>query len=197
MAQLRLQMMITIDGMVSGPQGELDWMADDPQLERDHLAKLKSAELLVLGAGVIPEMSSFWLKAESDEGATDVLRQIGHAMNETPKVVYSHHQRPIEWRNARLQVVQDDDALVDDVKRLKREHTGTIISYGGVRLARSLLQQNLVDELELDICPVVLGAGQPLFTEASQRRQLRLRESSTYQSGATMLHYDLTSPGVP
>jgi dihydrofolate reductase len=139
-------------------------------------------------------MSSFWIKAENDKSTTDVMRQIGRAMNDTPKVVYSHRQVPIQWRNAQLHVLQNDDALVDDVKRLKREHTGTIIAYGGVRMARSLLEQHLVDELELDICPVVLGAGQPLFTHAHQRSQLRLRESSTYESGTTMLLYDLLAP---
>ena len=196
MGQLRLQLMMTIDGMVSGPRGELDWMADDAQLEREHLAKLKEAELLVLGAGVIPEMSDFWLKAENDESASDVMRQIGRAMNDKRKVVYSHHQTPIEWRNARLHVVESDDALVEDVQRLKRENTGMIMAYGGVRMARSLLQQHLVDELELDICPVVLGAGQPLFTDPEHRSQLQLRESSSYESGATMVLYDLTAPAA-
>jgi dihydrofolate reductase len=196
MGQLRLQMMMTVDGMVSGPRGELDWMADDPQLERDHLAKLKKAELLLLGAGVIQEMSSFWLKTESDESATDVMREIGRAMNDKPKVVYGHHEMPIEWRNAELHVVRNDDALVEDVQRLKRESTGVIMAYGGVRMARSLLQQNLVDELELDICPIVLGAGQPLFTDTNQCSKFRLRESSTYESGTTMVHYDLTSPAT-
>jgi dihydrofolate reductase len=194
MAQLRLQMMMTIDGMVSGPRGELDWMANDEQLERDHLAKLKEAELLVLGAGVIPEMSTFWLKTESDQSTTDVMREIGRLMNDKPKVVYSHHEMPIEWRNAQLHVVPNDDALVEDVKRLKRESAGIIMTYGGVRMARTLLQQKLVDELELDICPIVLGTGQPLFTDQQQRSQLRLRESSTYKSGTTMVHYNLTSP---
>ena len=191
MGQLRLQMMMTIDGMVSGPRGELDWMANDTQLERDHLAKLKAAELLVLGTGVIPEMSSFWLKAENDDGATPVIREIGRQMNDKPKVVYSHHEVPIEWRNARVHVVPNDDALVQDVKRLKRESKGMIMAYGGVRLARSLLHRRLVNELELDICPIVLGAGQPLFTETNQRSEMRLRKSSTYESGTAMLHYDL------
>jgi dihydrofolate reductase len=193
MGQLRLQMMMTVDGMVSGPDGELDWMPDDAQIERDHLEKLKAAQLLVLGAGVIPEMSSFWLKVESDENATDVMRQIGRAMNEKPKVVYSHHQVPIEWRNARLHRVQDTAALVEDVNRLKRETPGLIMAYGGVRMARTLLVQHLVDELELDICPLVLGEGRPLFTDPRQRSRMRLRESSTYaSSGTAMLHYDLT-----
>src|SRR5688500_18846459 len=128
MGHLRLQMMMTVDGMVCGPQGELDWMPNDAQIERDHLAKLKEAELLVLGAGVVPEMSTYWLKMENDESATDVMRQIGRAMNDKPKVVYSHHDRPIEWRNAQRHVVPNDDALVEDVNRLKRESTGLIMA---------------------------------------------------------------------
>jgi dihydrofolate reductase len=187
-------MMMTVDGMVCGPNGELDWMPNDEQIERDHLAKLKEAELVLLGSGVVPEMSAFWLEAENDESISDVMREIGRTLNDKFKVVYSHHEMPIRWRNAQLHLVPDDEALVTDVNRLKRDSSGLLMAYGGVRMARSLLGQHLIDELELDICPVVLGEGQPLFADPKQRSQMRLRESSTYASGTTMVHYDLTPP---
>jgi len=196
MGHLTLQMMMTLDGMVSGPQGELDWMALDEPIERDHLARLKQAELLILGAGVVPGMSSFWSAAEKGEKPGEVTREIGRAMNAVRKVVYSHHDQKIDWRNTELRVVKDDSALVEDVKRLKHEAKGSIVTYGGVRMARSLLKQGLIDEIHLDICPIVLADGQRLFTDTSHRRPLRLREHATYPSGTTMLHYDVAQPAL-
>jgi len=87
--------------------------------------------------------------------------------------------------------VKDDKALVEDVERLKRETEGTIICYGGVRFARTLVQQDLLDDIHLDVCPVILGVGQPLFTDLTHRTHLRLRETVPYDSGATMMHYEV------
>ena len=190
MGRIVLQMMMTLDGMVSGRRGELDWMANDEAIERNHLARLKQAELLILGTGVIPEMSSFWTRAEQDEKEREMMREIGRAMNAARKIVYSHHDRKLDWRHVELHVAKDDQALVEDVKRLKHDAEGTIVSYGGVRMARSLLQHGLIDELHLDICPIVLADGQALFTNSVQRT-LRLCDHAAYASGATMVHYEV------
>jgi dihydrofolate reductase len=184
-------MMITVDGMVSGPRGELDWIVSDESLVKDHLARLEQADLVLSGAGVYPEMSSYWIAAEHDANADSVTRHVGRAMNAVPKIVYSHEDKLVEWRNTRVHVVKDDDALVEDVRRLKRDTDGTIMIFGGVRLARTFVQRGLVDEIHFDVCPVILGVGQPLFTDLTHRTSLRLRESATYDSGTTMMHFEV------
>lgn len=131
------------------------------------------------------------MKTKHDEKTDAVVRDIGRAINRIRTVVYSHHELPLSWHNSEVHVVADDNALVADVQRLKRETKGTIMLYGGVRLARSFVQRNLPDEIHLVICPVILGAGQPLFTDLVSRRQLRLREAKTYDSGATAMQYEM------
>lgn len=190
MGRIILQMMISVDGMISGPQGELDWIANDEPLNQDHLARLERADAVILGAGGY-SMSSFWTAAEHDEKAEAIMRDLGRAMNKIPKIVYSHKDMPVDWRNTKVHVVKDDKTLVEDVERLKRETEGTIICYGGVRFARTLAQQDLLDEIHLDTCPVILGVGQSLFTDLTHRTNLRLRESVTYNSGAMMVHYEV------
>lgn len=192
MGHIVLQMMISVDGMVSGPQGELDWIANDESLNRANLEILRKADVAVLGAGSYPEMSSYWTAAESDESADAILRDIGRAMNEIRKVVYSHHDMPASWRNTEIHIVGDDSALVKDVQRLKQDTGGIIMVYGGVRLARTFVQHDLPDEIHLSICPIVLGVGQPLFTELTNRTNLRLRKTVPYDSGATEMHYEVT-----
>lgn len=191
MGRVVLQMMASLDGMISGPGGELDWQPDDEKLEQAHLASLEQASLVIVGAGVVPDMPDFWKAAEHDKSAPVHLRDIGRAINAVPKIVYSHQEMSVDWPHTTVHVVNDDAAFVEDVNRLKQRTDGTIIVYGGVRLARSFVQQNLLDEIHLDICPVILGEGQPLFTDLAHRINLRLLHSISYSSGATSVHYEV------
>lgn len=190
MGRLLLQMMMTVDGKVSGPNGELDWIASDDTLEGYVLGHLRQAERVVLGAGDGPEMGPYWASAENDPKLRPIIRDLGRGMNEARKIIYSHRERRVDWRNTEVRVIADDAAFVADLQRVKREVSGLVISYGGVRFARSLLQHGLVDELLLHVCPLVLGAGKLLFTDETSRRSYRLRESARYASGAVTLHYD-------
>jgi dihydrofolate reductase len=189
MGRLVLQMMISVDGMVSGPKGELDWIAQDEALNQDHLARLEQADAVVIGTGSYPGMADYWEAAADDEKAKPLMRAIGRAMTQTPRIVYSHRHVPVKPGDS-LRFIENDKAFAADVERLKRETDGTLVSYGGVRLARSLVQLGLLDEIHLDICPVILGDGKALFTDLADRTKLRLLDSVTYESGAEMVHYE-------
>src|SRR3989440_11625069 len=119
MRRIILQMMISVDGMISGPQGELDWIANDEPLNQDHLARLEQAGAVILGAGGY-SMSSFWTAAEHDEKAEAIMRDLGRAMKKITKIVYNHQDMPVDWRKTTIHVVKNDKALVEDVERLKR-----------------------------------------------------------------------------
>jgi dihydrofolate reductase len=185
-----LQMMISVDGMVGGPNGELDWIANDPGISQDHLERLEQASVVVLGRNSYPGMRQAWAGMATDKNAEADMRAIGKAMNETPMVIYGHEDKPVIGDDE-VRVMNNDQELVEDLQRLKRATSGTLVSYGGIGFARSLLRLDLVDELHLDICPVILGKGQTLFTELTQGTQLRLIQSVTHDSGATEMHYEV------
>src|SRR2546429_9557000 len=105
MKRIILQMMISVDGMISGPQGELDWIANDEPLNQDHLARLEQADAVILGAGGY-SMSSFWTAAEHDEKAEAILRDLGRAMNKITKIVYSHPNMPVYWGTTQEHVIK-------------------------------------------------------------------------------------------
>jgi dihydrofolate reductase len=169
----------------------IDWIADDEQLERAHKATLLQADVALLGKGSYPGMSSFWTAAEQDEKASVYVRDVARAINEIPKIVYSHQDMQVSSRNTSVHVVEDDNALVEDVQRLKRETEGTLLLYGDVRLAQTFVQRDLLDEIHLDICPVILGAGKPLFTDLTHRTNLRLLQATSYASGVTTMSYEV------
>jgi dihydrofolate reductase len=190
MGRLILQMMISVDGMVSGPKGELDWIANDPGISQDHLERLEQASAVVLGGASYPGMRDAWAAIADDETAESVMRAIGQAMNKTPMVIYSHEDKPANGDD-QIHVIKDDQELVEDVRRLKEETDGTLVSYGGVRFARSLVRLDLVDEIHLDVCPIILGKGEPLFTELTHGTKLHLLKAVTHGSGATEMHYEV------
>jgi riboflavin biosynthesis pyrimidine reductase len=191
MGRVILQMMISVDGMLAGPKGELDWIAADESLNQAHQAVLEQSDIAILGAGAAPDMSKYWIAAEHDEKEKANIRSIARAFNEIPKIIYSHKPMPIDWHNAKVHVVDGDRVLAEDVQRLKRETKRSIIVYGGVRMAQTFVRLDLPDELHLNVCPVILGGGKPLFTDLKHRTKLRLRETKTYESGAAMMRYEV------
>jgi len=84
MGRILLQMMISVDGMISGPQGELDWIANDEPLNQDHLARLEQADAVILGVGGY-SMSDYWMAAEHDEKAEAIIRDLGRVINKIPR----------------------------------------------------------------------------------------------------------------
>ena len=82
-------------------------------------------------------------------------------MNEIPKVVLSNSLPSADWGETTIAAGD----LTEAIGRLKQERSdGYLLAHGGVRFARSLVQTGLIDEYRLVTHPVVLGAGERLFT---------------------------------
>jgi dihydrofolate reductase len=92
-----------------------------------------------------------------------------------PKYVVSSTLKDPDWNNST--VLAGD--VMQEVSKLKQELDGEIVVAGSIRLVRTLLESDLVDELRLMIYPVVLGAGERLFAETSDQRTVRLVETRT------------------
>jgi dihydrofolate reductase len=96
-------------------------------------------------------------------------------LNEMPKYVVSSTLKDPDWNNST--VLTGD--VVDGVSKLKEELAGEIVVAGSIRLVRTLLENDLVDQLRLMVYPVVLGAGECLFGEASDQKSMRLVDNKT------------------
>jgi dihydrofolate reductase len=80
--------------------------------------------------------------------------------------------------------------VVDEVLRLKRELGGDIVVAGSIRLVRTLVEHDVVDELRLMVYPVVLGAGERLFGETSDSKPMRLVSTATVDNDLAYLIYE-------
>jgi dihydrofolate reductase len=101
-----------------------------------------------------------------------------------PKYVLTSTLEDPEWNNST--VLAGD--VVEEVSKLKEEIDGEIVVAGSIRLVRTLMENDLVDELRLMIYPVVLGAGERLFGELPDQKAVRLVDSQTVDDLASLTY---------
>jgi dihydrofolate reductase len=154
MASLVLKMAVSLDGYVAPLDGSTDWSLAGRS--EDGAAwtvdTISNATTHLVGAATYTTWATFWPGAPGP---------IAEAMNEIPKVVFSNTLTSADWDETTI--ARGD--LTAAVTRLKEERSdGYLLAQGGVRFARSLVETGLIDEYRLVVHPVVLGAGEQLFT---------------------------------
>jgi dihydrofolate reductase len=113
--------------------------------------------------------------------------ELADKINSMPKYVVSSTLEDPEWNNST--VLKGD--VVTEVSKLKHQLDGEIVVPGSYQLGRTLLEHGLVDELRLVVFPVVLGAGERLFGEISDKKPMRLLDARTIGEGLAYLTYGL------
>jgi dihydrofolate reductase len=186
MRKLVLKMSMSLDGFVGGPNGEKDWMmrSKDEGAAEWVVETLWGAGLHIMGNRTYNETKGYWPTAATPFAAP---------MNAIPKVAFTRQKiQDMTTRNATgaAQASSDwADALIlggdlaEQVNRLKAEDSKYILAHGGAGFARSLVRLGLVDEYRLVVHPVLLGSGQPLFSELERPQDLKLVSTTLFKSG--------------
>ena len=112
--------------------------------------------------------------------------ELADRLNSLPKYVVSSTLEAPSWSNST--VLKGD--VVQEVSTLKQELDGDIVVVASFQLVRTLMDHDLVDELRLKINPVVLGAGERLFGETSDKQPMRLVDTETIDGDVAYLTYD-------
>src|SRR5919108_2557536 len=184
MGKLVVTEFMSLDGVMQAPGGEEfkypGWSFEFDRGEDGNQFKLDETletEVLLLGRVTYESFAAAWPSREGE---------FADKFNTMPKYVVSSTLKDPDWENS---TVLDGDVL-DEVARLKREHSGDVVVHGSTQLAQTLLERDLVDELRLMVFPVVLGGGKRLFAETSDKKPLRLVDSRTVGGGVTILTYE-------
>ncbi|MFE9424647.1 dihydrofolate reductase family protein [Kitasatospora sp. NPDC006697] len=177
---------VTLDGVVEDPSGEGGfrhggWFAEYMGQDWEAWAELELAEARAAEALLLGRRSDEYFGARSAVMAGEWVDRL----NRLPKYVVSSTLKEPKWTNATVL----SGEVVGEVKELKERIAGEIVVYASRPLVRTLLEHDLVDELRLTVFPVVLGAGERLFGETSDKRPLRLVHSKTLGSGLAHLSY--------
>jgi len=182
MRKLKLQVQMTVDGFVAGPEGQLDWMTRD--LDEGVIGRIieitDSSDTILLGRKMTEGFIKYW-EAVQPESPEYVFAQ---KMVDTPKVVFSKTLKRVEGKNVRV----ESGDLVQAVNALKRQSGKDIVVYGGATFVSALIENDLIDELNIFVNPVAIGRGMRIF---SGRKALRVTSSTAYPSGVVINTYRL------
>ncbi len=179
---------VSLDGVVQDPTGEEGfrhggWFGQVGDKDREEWAKVEleealGAEALLLGRRSDEYFGPRWT-GRSGEWAD--------RLNSLPKYVVSSTLVNPEWSNST--VLTGD--VVNEVSKLKQELDGEIVVYASRQLVHALMEHDLVDELRLMIYPFVLGAGERLFGETSDKKSIRPRDARTVGDSLVYLTYEV------
>lgn len=187
MRKIKLQMQLSLDGFVSGPHGEMDWMVWewDDVLKKYAGDLTNSVDTFLLGRSTGEGMAVYWPTVAGNPESKEEDKWMAEKLNNLPKVIFSRTVTHINWTNAR---VAND--IVEEVKELKKEPGKDVMLYGGASIVSSFIQQNLVDEYHLFINPVIIGKGKPIFNDAKENMNLKLVNTIPSATGIVILHYE-------
>jgi dihydrofolate reductase len=175
---------VSLDGVVQDPAGDegfrvggwVGLIKDSPQLNKLALDEALGAEAWLLGRRSYEFFAARWPSRSGE---------LADRLNSLPKYVVSSTLQDPTWNNTT--VLKGD--VVNEVWKLKQELNGDIVVPASFQLLRTLLEHDLVDELRLKIFPIVLGAGERLFGETSDKKPVRLLDTQTVEGGIAYLTY--------
>jgi dihydrofolate reductase len=188
MGRLVISENVSLDGVVQDPTGEEGfrhggWFGQVGDKDREEWAKVEFEEALGADALLLGRRSDEYFGPRW----TGRSGEWADRLNSLPKYVVSSTLVNPEWSNST--VLKGE--VVNEVSKLKQELDGEIIVYASRQLVHTLMEHDLVDELRLMVYPFVLGAGERLFGETSDKKSIRPLNARTVGDSLVYLTYEV------
>ena len=179
---------VTLDGVVQDPTGDEGfrhggWFGQIGDKDREAWAKVEFEEALGAEALLLGRRSDEWFGSRWSSRSGEFADRL----NSLPKYVVSSTLVDPEWTNST--VLQGE--VVNEVSKLKQELDGEIVVYASRQLVHTLMEHDLVDEVRLMVFPFVLGTGERLFGETSEKKSMRLVGSRPVGESLAHLRYEV------
>jgi dihydrofolate reductase len=181
---------VSLDGVMEDPGGSENFaqggwsfkISRGDEGDKFKLDETFASEALLLGRVTYEGFAEAWPSRDGE---------FADKFNSMPKYVVSSTLDDPDWNNTK--VLKGE--IAKEVAKLKQEHDGDIVVHGSARLAQTLIEHDLVDELRLMVYPVVLGSGKRLFGDTSDGKPLRLVDSKVVGDGVAILIYEPAESG--
>lgn len=171
MRKIILQLAVSLDGFIEGPNGEYDWCFTDQDYGLTEF--FTRIDALFIGR------KSYELLLNMGDNAIPGLPPLTEYIFSTT------------LKEARPGAVIINGSIEEEVQKIKRAEGKDIWLFGGASLTTSLLNLGLVDEISLAVHPIILGSGKHLFSDINNRVPLKLTDTKTYSTGLVSLTYDI------
>ena len=171
MRKIVLQLAVSLDGYIEGPNGEFDWCFTDQDYG----------------------MSAFFKRIDSTFMGRKTY-ELALAMQDEAPPGFPKFKEYV-FSNTLTEVKEDVILINGDIKKkvekIKKEKGKDIWLFGGAELISLLMNLHLVDEIILAVHPVILGSGKTLFSEIKERTWLTLTDHKIYPNGLAFLMYSI------
>jgi dihydrofolate reductase len=177
-------MHMSLDGFVATQRGEMDWITIDDEVFKDAIMLAGNTDTALFGRVTYQMMESYWPTVLSNDSSTEL--EVRHAkwMENISKIVVSETLEKAGWTNTRLL----NENIPQEIIKLKQHPGKNIMIFGSPGLTHSFMQWDMIDEYRININPVILGGGIPMF-DIHTRIDLKLIAAKMFRSGVAGLHY--------
>ena len=180
MKKIILDLAVTVDGFIEGPNGEIDWCIMDDSDGSDFIDFVNSIDTIFYGR-VSYEL---WGNYRPPEDASPELKEVYQVIQSKTKYVFSTTKESDDSH-----AIFINANIKERVMELKKQAGKDIWLYGGGKLITTFMNLGLIDVFRLAVHPVILGSGKPLFNNIKERSELELMEVKTSGSGVVLLIY--------
>jgi len=186
---------VSADGYFAAPNGSLDWVVPEEELDRAAAANSTGTGTILFGRRTYDMFESFWPHVVDDRATapdphaagrqSPEIRAMGQWINEATKVVFSKTKKTVTWKNSR--VVQELDPR--EIESMKSQPGQDILIFGSGSIVSQLTGHGLIDEYRFVVGPILLGTGQSLISGVPKSTRMELLEAKSYPAGNVMLRY--------
>lgn len=175
-----LDLAITLDGYIEGPNGEVDWCIMDEEMNFNHF--LEQIDTIIYGKKSYDLWGEFMPNLKDDQFGDKMMWDQIHSKQ---KFVFTSQNYSDK---AHTKFINGDD-ISSKVLKIKKHSNKDIWLYGGSTIITTFINLNLIDEYRLSIHPVILGSGKPLFEHNQNRVNISLCNTHVYKSGVVQMIY--------
>jgi dihydrofolate reductase len=180
---------LTLDGFISGPKGEMDWVQADALSEenwKDVFDMLSSVDTVLMSRVIYQGFKEYWPAAGKNPKSSGYEKEFSAWLDNVPKIVFSRTLDQVDWINARL--VKGDAGK--EIAQLKRQPGKNLVFWGGSIFPQALMDLGLIDEYRVNLHPVILGEGKPLFTGNKKKIPMNSLSTKRFKSGTIGISYE-------
>jgi dihydrofolate reductase len=186
MRSVIVQEFVSLDGLAAGPNDSVVFVpaatAGDQGFGMRQLDFIDAIDAILLGRVTYSMFAAYWPNVTTGED-----RPFADRINAIPKIVFSRTLDRAPWGGFNDATIVRHDAA-KEIALLKQRPGKDMVIWGSVALVQSLTKTGLIDEYQLIVCPVVLGAGKPLF-RAGDALGMRLLSTQAFERGTVCLSY--------
>ena len=186
MRKLIVQQWVTVDNIAAEEDGGLSFVSGEPFSEDTNndfktsvMGFIDSVDTMILGANTYNQSKGYWPYAE-EQG------EYGKKLNSLNKFVASTKLDEAPWGDFSAATVTRDPAAT--IRELKEQSGKDIWLWGSLKLMRSMMNEGVVDEVQMRVCPATRGKGTRIFEDS---QDLKLVEGTSFENGVVLLRYEI------